>query len=619
MEMQAQTGSVGSGVPAEQTGLKLEEAAAVVEEVSDRSLETDRSVFINADLTLKGVDTSQQTFTVSGFVNALWQCPDLEREAIRRDYYAREYNATTVKNGLAQAARALENMSDYRCCIDREYVQKEIRWARKYDKTIITVFEKDRDRAGYFDYRQAWEKYRGTEWESLLQIDATEYSRDFLQAEAMLQAICGKAKGCTPGRTEPVGRAATAPATLGTDSGSAPDNEALNQPGHWNFFLSHNQAHGGDQASTMHLRFKEKGYTSWYDMAMLDKSEAAMEEGVKNSDFFVLVLTGADDRGAAIGHGGQGYVSISQGRSYVGGFKLSFDHWYSTPFNPDRMFNNALVQTSTTKSCSFYYYPTGHGNEGKKCRGLVKMAVQFEATLSHHINIQDFPFDRQILRLAFFVRKEWTVLSDCPDWADTGHTSDSKICKMSLSEAVVHYTLEPPWLTTKADIDGAKTGSGYVVDIRVERKYMYVLRKIVLPLFVLVLIASTSFGLEPENTGDRVIVPAVMTLAISGYFQVMQQVVPNQPIMTKLDKYIIFCWIFIVFIVMETLAVQLVLDNTRFMPFAGKATGDSDSPCNSQQQPQWCPKMGEIDRTSNDYQVAEMMDRGAISCVLLFW
>eukprot|EP01043_Picozoa_sp_COSAG02_P029746 COSAG02_NODE_1864_length_10606_cov_17.350148_11_plen_701_part_00 len=620
LEPRSQPGAVkrapGPALDAEQPGLTLDEASDVVQEASGRTLETDRSVFINTHLTLKSVDTSKQTFSVSGYVNALWRCPDLEHESLRDDYYARDHVGTTIKNGLAQASKT----SSYRCCIDREYVQKEIRWALKYNKPIITVFEKDADRAGYFDYKQAWEKYRGTEWEFLLRIDATQYCRDYLQAGAMLEAIYSKAKGSTPGssRTNDVSRAQTAPAALGHES-----DEALNQPGHWNFFLSHNQAHGGDQASTMHLRFKEHGYTSWYDMAMLDKSEAAMEEGVKNSDYFVLVLTGADDRSAhdsATGHGSQGYVHSSQGRSYVDGFKLSFDHWYSTPFNPNRMFDNAIVETSQTKSCSFYYYPTAHGNDkdGKKCGGLVKMAVQFEATLTHRIDMQDFPFDGQILRLAFFVRNEWKVLSVCPGWVDTGYKSDTNLCKMNLSEAVVHYKLEEPWLMTKSSKSNA-AGSGYIVDIRVQRKYKYELRTIVLPLFVLVLIASASFGLEPESTNDRVIVPAVMTLAISGFFQVIQKLVPNQPTMTKLDKYVIFCWIFLIFIVMETLAVKLVLEYTRFVP-TGEDSADSDSPCTSQQQPpQWCPRMGEVDRTSSTYRVAEVMDKGAVCCVLLFW
>ena len=614
-DMDILPGAVGGSMEV----IKADGPAVARSPMTDRSLEAEWSVFINTHLTLKSVDTSKQTFSVSGYVNALWRCPDLEQEKIRTDYYARDHVETTIKNGLAQAS----NHSDYRCCIDREYVQKEIRWAKKYKKKIIIVYEKDRDRTGFFDYAEAWNKYRGSEWEFLLQIDATEYSRDYLHQDAMLRAIFAKAEACTPRGTEATLRqVVTAPAALGKQYGSAADAAALNRPGHWNFFLSHNQAHGGDQANALHLRFKEHGYTSWYDHAMLDKSEAAMEEGVKNSDYFVLVLTGAagDDRRGRPGSS-QGYIHTSQGRSYVDGFKLSFDHWYSTPFNPHRMFDNALVEKSHTKECSFYYYPTGHGNEGKPYGGLVKMAVQFEATLSQHINMEDFPFDRQILRLAFFVRREWTVLSTPPAWANTGHASDEKLCTTTVSQAVVHYELKKPWVSTARP--DAKPGSGYIVDVRVQRKYEYELRKIVLPLFVLVLIASSSLGLEPESTNDRVIVPAVMTLAISGFFQVIQGVVPNQPTMTKLDKYTIFCWLCIVSVVLETLAVKVVLEQTRFMPFAGNATGEdsahNDSPCNSPQRAQWCPKMGEIDRASSAYHVAESMDTWAIYGVLLFW
>jgi|EP01046_Picozoa_sp_COSAG06_P031917 hypothetical protein len=49
--------------------------------------------------------------------------------------------------------------------LDRLYVQKEIRWALQYDKKIITVFEKDHLRPGFFDYGKAADKYTGTEWE----------------------------------------------------------------------------------------------------------------------------------------------------------------------------------------------------------------------------------------------------------------------------------------------------------------------------------------------------------------------------------------------------------------------------------------------------------------------
>jgi hypothetical protein len=160
----------------------------------------------------------------------------------------------------------------FRSCLDREYVQKEIRWAWKYKKKIIVLFEKDQRRAGFFDHGEAWGKYRGTEWEAILNIDAEPYQRDEIYAQGMVQKILQKAQG-VPGAAVAV--------------------PALNAPGSWDLFLSHAQAAGGDQVQTTSLRMEKAGKTVWYDNAMDDRSTAAMEEGVKHSRCFMLFLTGA--------------------------------------------------------------------------------------------------------------------------------------------------------------------------------------------------------------------------------------------------------------------------------------------------------------------------------------
>ena len=165
----------------------------------------------------------------------------------------------------------------YATCVDRAYVQKEIRWAVKYQKPIITVYESESHRPGYFDYAKAAEKYKGTEWGFLLGIDAIKYQREQFLAEAMLKNILAKAHG-----------------SANVEPAASP----INQPGAWGFFLSHHQALGGDQMKTLSLLFKEAGETAWYDNGKLDKSEAAMEEGVKHCKNFVLMLT-ADAASAA--------------------------------------------------------------------------------------------------------------------------------------------------------------------------------------------------------------------------------------------------------------------------------------------------------------------------------
>eukprot|EP01052_Picozoa_sp_SAG31_P011736 SAG31_NODE_671_length_12940_cov_4.703606_8_plen_323_part_00 len=259
-----------------------------------------QSCFINTKLTLKSVNVVSQEFTIVGYVNALWQCPDLEVEDDHQDYYSPGHVGPTIKQGLA----VMLNQSNFLCCLDRPYVQKEIRWALKYKKKIITVYEKDERRPGHFDYYKAAKKYSGTEWEFLLGIDAITYQRDAFQADGMMKNIFAKT-GMKPGvRSLPE---------------EALNNPPLNEPGCWNFFVSHHQARGGDQAQAMYMRFKEAGFSTWYDNEMLDKSEAAMEEGVRFSTYFILILTGDGSKNEELNEEWKkGYIHTSTGgRKYI--------------------------------------------------------------------------------------------------------------------------------------------------------------------------------------------------------------------------------------------------------------------------------------------------------------
>jgi hypothetical protein len=160
---------------------------------------------------------------------------------------------------------------EYRTCLDKPYVQKELRWARQYEKKVIVVFEAEERRASHFDHGKAMAKYKGTEWEDILNIDAIPYRRDEDEAEVMIAKILRKADG------------AQAP---------VPAENPRNPPGVWDFFLSHAQATGGDQTQTTSLRLVAKEKHVWYDNAMNDRSTAAMKEGVKCCCCVVLFLTG---------------------------------------------------------------------------------------------------------------------------------------------------------------------------------------------------------------------------------------------------------------------------------------------------------------------------------------
>ena len=173
----------------------------------------------------------------------------------------------------------------FKTCIDREFVQKEIRWAVQYkpaagQHNVLTVFEEDRRRQAHFDMSAARAKYAHGEWGFLLEIDAVTYRRNREEAQAMLRII-----------EEKMVRASRAPAR-----------QPLNAPGKWDFFLSHGQAAAGEQVKVLCLLLRDRGHTVWYDNEMTDCSTAAMEEGVKHAANFLLFLSGDPDVYSPLAH-----------------------------------------------------------------------------------------------------------------------------------------------------------------------------------------------------------------------------------------------------------------------------------------------------------------------------
>ena len=92
-------------------------------------------------------------------------------------------------------------------------------------------------------------------------------------------------------RTDPPlsdGNARDAPVTV--EEGA----RVRNQPGEWDFFISHTQrnGHATALASKLHATLASKGFSSWLDVNMSDKSEAAMREGVVRSKCVIAIVTG---------------------------------------------------------------------------------------------------------------------------------------------------------------------------------------------------------------------------------------------------------------------------------------------------------------------------------------
>lgn len=294
----------------------------------------------------------------------------------------------------------------------------------------------------------------------------------------------------------------------------------------------------------------------------------------------------------------------SGGRKYIDGFLLNPELSNVLPFNPQRPWDNTRVVSSETKDCDFYYYPVRE-NEGRGCAGLVKMAIEFEVTLTQTLDMRNFPFDRQVLHLGCHVRTRgtgWYVMKTPPGWVDTGY-DDKYICRVFASPRIVHYELASPLLSCtrrKAGEKDGEQGDGYIVGIRVERRFMFELRKMVLPLFMIVNMAATSFGLEPDETGTRIAAPTGMLLATIGFQYVILENVPKTPTITNMDKYVNTCIVLIVLVVLQTLVLKMILERG--------ATSLSTQ-----------RNVATVDKKSKQWRLAEAVDTYCAVAFACFW
>ena len=69
---------------------------------------------------------------------------------------------------------------------------------------------------------------------------------------------------------------------------------ALNEPGKWHCFLSHTQRNAAAAGMALDMKndLEKRGLACWLDVKMRDRSEAAMKEGVLNSQCVLALITG---------------------------------------------------------------------------------------------------------------------------------------------------------------------------------------------------------------------------------------------------------------------------------------------------------------------------------------
>ena len=253
---------------------------------------------------------------------------------------------------------------------------------------------------------------------------------------------------------------------------------------------------------------------------------------------------------------------------------------------------------------------------------MIKMAIKFHVTLTQRLDMKRYPFDRQILNFTLLVRgHRWKVTDpeDC-DWPYTGYKLDKELCTTHLSETLeAVYTLKKPWIEDREE-QKKKNPKHHTVYFRVERQYEYELRKIFYPLFIIVLMAMASLGLEPDKTDARIATPTGMMLATIGFQYVIQTEMPKVATRTSMDDYVNLCMLLILLVVAETLFAKQWLEGSRF----------SEASLTPEPEPEPEPEpasrntmLGEstaaINRGSREYVQMEWLDTVSVGIALLAW
>lgn len=164
--------------------------------------------------------------------------------------------------------------------------------------------------------------------------------------------------------------------------------------------------------------------------------------------------------------------------------------------------------------------------------GRVVMHRHIWASLSQPLDLRRFPFDDQMFRVTLltptdpehlrFVPDRETpsgvaASTSVPDWSFTGTTARGEALR--LSEA------KPPT-------------AAFVLEITAERRPLYYIYTMILPLFVIAGMSLVAFWIEPENYVARLGVASTSMLTVVTYRVAMVQVLPRTAYFTDMDVFI---------------------------------------------------------------------------------
>ena len=221
----------------------------------------------------------------------------------------------------------------------------------------------------------------------------------------------------------------------------------------------------------------------------------------------------------------------------------------TNPWKPDTFFYNALSCTTSDQLLTL------------TAVGQLTWTRHLTCTIHDSFELQDFPFDGQTLplrRLSFAynmneLQLQYALPCYSPDpsvhyenslW-DIGRTADCSSGYLSFRSNQAPYS--------------EVTANLYVV-----RKYTNYVVKLILPMFIIVLLSTLTYWIDPMSAPARVGGTVTLVLSIVTFNLTVSNDLPKINYNTLLDWFVWYCFIFVIFAVAEFATVHHILYSKAF-------------------------------------------------------
>jgi hypothetical protein len=205
------------------------------------------------------------------------------------------------------------------------------------------------------------------------------------------------------------------------------------------------------------------------------------------------------------------------------------------------------AQSSTEREFENYMLDSETGDITYQTRFKAKCAA-------NHMDLSEFPFDTQVLDIIFETSSFTSDQVELRMKRGTGNHVESKLVApggLAEWELLALRELERDSIL---EFDGS-TYSTVEVHIVVKRLAGFYLKKIVTTICLIVGMSWSVFFMDPADIGDRVGISATMSLTTIAFNFVVNESLPRVNYYTTMDKYLTFCFVVVVFTVLENVLV----------------------------------------------------------------